>query len=676
MNNDLSTNTKLQYWAAIPDLGKFAGELNTRIDDYYKFCWNTGLCTKWRKSYLMYYINYINNAQIASGGDSGEFSLIKIAEASNIIQHLINLTIDDRPAWEPRASNSDVKSQKQTILARGLLDYYMREKNVAQDFVQAVQNGFIFGEGFVSQFWDATAGDLHSIDSDTGEPLNAGDLKFKSHEPIDIIRDIKLNSFRDRDWLIVREFENKYNLMAKFPKQAQEIDSVSSDFKEQQHYRWYYKFPYNTDQIAVYKFYHAKTAALPDGRYTMFVDNDSVLEDGKLPYEHIPVNRCSPRDIIGQSFGHAPMYDLIPINDNLNMLYSTILTNQEAFGVNNIMAPKGAGISYEQLASGLNFIEYNDGSEKPEVMQMLNTAPEIFKSVDMMTSTAARISGINDVTRGQAPSADMSGAGMALLEQSAIQYNQSAQWSYIQMLEDVGTTTIQTLKQYAKIERVITIAGKNNRSNTIAFKGDDISNIDRVLVDKANPMSKTVAGKLQIAQMLLQAKIIPTADEILQLINTGSLDPMTEGKTMELLGLKAENEELSEGRFVQVVLTDDHLLHITEHKSILADPAARQDANVVKTVAQHIQAHVAALTDPANAILLKLMGQPAVPPSAAPQPQGVTQQAASAPQQGQGVVQSAPQGGQEMVQNMQPNQPSGPVNPLTHQQVPLKTGGQ
>lgn len=671
-------DTSYSYWAAT-DLDKIGGHLLDKIDEYYKYVWATGLNVKWLKSYLTYYMNFANNAQIMRGGEMSEYSIISIAEASNIIQHLLNLIISDRPAWEPRAANADVKTQRQTILARGLLDYYMREKRVERDLVQAVEYGLCFGEGFVSLSWDSTAGELYSFDPQTGAPLNSGDLKFKSHEPIDIIRDTRLNNFRDRDWVIVREFENKYNLIAKYPEYAKDIDGINCSIVEQQHYRFAFNFPYNSDQIPVYRFYHAKTAALADGRYTMFLSDNTILSDGKLPYQHVPVSRTSPRDIIGQSFGHAPMYDLIPLNDNLNMLYSTILTNQETFGTTNIMAPSGSNINFEQLAGGLNFIEYNTASGgKPEVMQMLETSPEIFNMTDKIEATMARVSGINDVTRGNAPSADMSGAGMALLEQSAINYNQGAQWSYLQMLEDVGTLTIQTLQDYAEIPRIITIAGKNNRSDTKEFQGKDIAGIDRVLVDKANPMSKTPAGKLQIAQMLLQAKVITMPDELLQLLNTGNLDPMTEGKTSELLGLKAENEALIEGKPVQVVLTDDHILHINEHKSLLSDPMAREDANVVNAVSQHIQAHVAALSDPNNANLLKLMGQPSLAAPPAPQgaqgPAPVTQQQAQAPQQAGGTVTSAPQGGQEMVQHMQPNMPKGPINPLTKQQVPVGSG--
>lgn len=687
-NNEETVNqvvdTHLQYWAS-KGTDELASELQSRIDEYYKYTMMSGLNEKWRAAYCCYYLNFLTNSKILSAGDVGQFSVIKVAEASNIIQHLINLTITDRPAWAPRAANSDVKSRRQVEFCKGLLDYYMREKRVEKDVYQAVEFAFTMGEGFVSLGWDSALGAVYSFDPGSGKPLNTGDLRYKVHEPIDVIRDTKLESFRNRDWIILREYENKYNLMAKFPEFAREIMNTTASVPAQQHYRFNGNWIFSTDQIPVYRFLHSKTPALTNGRITLMLGDGTVLSDGNLPYRHIPVSRVSPRDVIGQSHGHAPMFDLVPLNDNLNMLYSTILTNQETFGTQNILAPAGSNIDVEQLIGGLTLIEYNSAVGKPEPAELLQTPAEIFNTVNLLTTAAERISGVNSVTRGNAPTADSSGALAALLQQMAIEFSAPAQASYTELLEDLGTTTVQVLQDFANIPRIITIAGKANRSNTIEFKQADLSGVDRVLVDSANPMSKTTPGKMQIAQLLLQNKVITTPDELLSILNDGILEPMTEGKTMELLGLAAENESLMNGEQVPVILTDDHLLHIIEHAPMLADPEARKNPAVIQIVTAHINGHVGALSDPANAVLFHLLGRPVVPPQAAPAPPGVPQdppapQGSPAPPQAGGgaatVTGPAEQGASPgMVQHMQPQLPQGPINPLTKQRAPVNVGG-
>jgi hypothetical protein len=398
-NEQPADNKKFQYWAAAQQ-ADLASSLNSKVDDYYRYTAASGLNAKWLAAYQTYYPNSANDSQIMSGGESGEFSLIKIAEAANIVQHLINLTITDRPAWSPRAMNSDVKSMRVCEFVRGLLDFYMREARVEKDVYQAVEYAFVFGEGFVSVRWDSSAGAAYSFDPDSGQPLNTGDLRYQPHESIDVIRDVRLKNFRDRDWVILREFQNRYNLMAKFPEQAEAIHGISADVDPSQHYRTWNDPSYDTDQIPVFRFLHSKTAALPNGRQTLFLSDETVLSDGALPYDHLPISRVTPREKVGHSFGHAPMFDLIPVNDNLNMLYSTIYTSQEAFGVPNILVATGSNIDVESIPNGMKFLNYNSAVPKPEPMQLLNTPPEIFNTLQVLTTAAERISGVNTTTRG------------------------------------------------------------------------------------------------------------------------------------------------------------------------------------------------------------------------------------------------------------------------------------
>lgn len=66
------------------------------------------------------------------------------------------------------------------------------------------------------------------------------------------------------------------------------------------------------------------------------------------------------------------------------------------------------------------------------------------------------------------------------------------------------------------------------------------------------------------------------------------------------------------------MVTDEHSLHIREHRSVLATPESRQDPALVQSITQHMMEHVSMLADPAMATLLQILGQQtiggAVPP--------------------------------------------------------------
>jgi len=150
------------------------------------------------------------------------------------------------------------------------------------------------------------------------------------------------------------------------------------------------------------------------------------------------------------------------------------------------------------------------------------------------------------------------------------------------------------------------------------FSSEDIEQINRVVVDVTNPLSKTVSGRLEMAKDLLQIPgLIKHADQYFQIIETGTYEPMLQGPEAELLTIDSENEMMQDGQKPVVVLTDDHALHVREHKSVLAMPDSRLDPKVVTAVLDHIQDHINTMQN-ADPRTLMLTGQQPLPPPPPP----------------------------------------------------------
>lgn len=130
----------------------------------------------------------------------------------------------------------------------------------------------------------------------------------------------------------------------------------------------------------------------------------------------------------------------------------------------------------------------------------------------------------------------------------------------------------------------------------------------------------------------------------------------------ELLAIRAENEELSEGRPVPALVTDRHDTHLLEHKAVLSDPAVRADATKMQAAMEHIQEHWRLWSDPANAGLLSALGIPPAPAAAAA-PQGAPSmpEGAVANDAGPGPVPSDANGLAESMQPGMPNLPAGAI---------------
>jgi hypothetical protein len=270
----------------------------------------------------------------------------------------------------------------------------------------------------------------------------------------------------------------------------------------------------------------------------------------------------------------------------------------------------------------MNVLEYDPKAGKLEPLELLRTAPEVYNFASYLQNQAELLANTPPITKGIAP-ATMSGTAMALLQQQALQSASTLQLNYTILLENVGTALIELLQTYAVAPRVAMISGKAKRSMLKTFNQDDLKGIGRVMVDTANPLTKTAAGRMEIANQLLASQLIKTPEQYIGVLTTGNLEPLYQHDNLNRMLTANENESLMAGKPVQVLLTDDDAIHILEHQCVLASPEARENPEIVNATLAHIQAHIdnGKMKDPALAMALKQVPlQQAMPQ---PMPQGV-----------------------------------------------------
>jgi len=601
------------------------------------------LYNMWRAYHGSYSDNTVSSGhQVNFGGEQGELVNIPINHFRNLAQHILAMITSNRPVMETRAANTDYKSYAQTILANGVLDYYMREKGLEDALKKACELSIVLGAGFIKMSWNATGGEIFEVDPDTNEPIFEGELEFTNLTPLDVVFDGSKENYNENNWVLCRTFKNRYDLIAKYPDLKEKILGIPSK-TEDRSYRFSGWSNDETDDVAVYEFFHKQTEAVPEGRYIQFLSADCVLLDVKMPYRIMPVFRCAPADILGTPYGYTPMFDVFPIQEGINSLYGTIMTNQNAFGVQNIFFPRNGDLSVSSASGGLNIIE---GNEPPQAINLTQTPAEVFKFLEMLIQAGETISGVNSVVRGNPEASLKSGTALALVQSQALQFISGLQQSYIKLIENVGTSLINILKDFSKTPKLIKLIGKNNRPLIKEFTGDKIADINRVVVDVGNPLSKTIAGRVQMAEQMMQMKIIKDPMQYIQVMNTGRLEAIFEGDQAELLLIKSENEKLLEGEVPIVSPMDQHSLHIQEHRAVIADPDLRSNPELVKNTMDHIEMHLNALrnTDPA---LLQMIGEQPLGPVGGTPPAQDQQQPPQGALQGSPVPeQMMPQGGQ------------------------------
>ena len=607
---------------------------------------NTNYFDKIKRSWQFYHGQYYDSShKVSYSGEVGEYVMLALNHYRNISEHIIKMITTNRPSFQARATNTDVKSQQQVNLANGLLDYYMREKKLERVLRTAVEYAVVMSRGYVKMEWNPMAGDVFDYVSKSAGPnqftegmeqnpqeslfneieeeqeqipIFEGDVNFENLTPFDVVYDVNRNSLENQDWVMCRVSRNKYDLAAQYPELRDKILSATpKNIVDGQ--RVSLLFRDDTSDIYVYEFFHKKTPSMPKGNYCLFIDSDTIMIDTALPYRTLPIFAISFANILGTSFSYSTMFDLMPVQQCINSVASTIMTNINAHGVPNIISPRESGVKLAHIEGGMNFIEYDAaivGNHKPEVLNLLNTSPEVYNYLNKLESEMEVLSAVNSVVRGDPQASLKSGSALALVQSQSLQFISGLQQSYVQLIEDTGTNLINLLRDFAHSPRIAAISGISNKSKLRNFTGEDIALVNRVIVDAGNALAQTPAGRLQIATDLIQMGLIKSPEQYLSVLTSGKLESMTEGQTNELELIREENERIINGDFpIMAIAYDLHSLHIKEHRAVAADSNLRADPELMQRLMTHINEHLE-LAATTRQDLLQYIGEPimGIPP--------------------------------------------------------------
>ncbi len=565
---------------------EYLQSLEQRMSKYYTYLSSSNRVYWAKRALKEYYVGKFDSQQVRK--DNQGRLKINVAELQNFVQYTMSLIANQPPSFDPVATNSDSKSQYQVKISRSILDYYTYQAKLNTFFKQALEMAIVTTECFGSLSWDVRGGEAYGVEDEEIKPQ--GDIKFDLHDITDTIRDVANRKSIKNEWYILRRQINKYELSAQYPKHVKEIEGCEIKMEDDKELNYDSQvLTSDSDQIYYYEFRHAKTAVLPEGRLTKFIPG-TVLEDSKLPYNTLLIYKIEPKKEMRSNFSWSNTYDLVAFQQSITKFYSIMLTNLSAFGYQNIVSTKGANISVSQISKGLRHFQVNDG-EKIESLNLTNIPQEAFSALGAFEKKAEVIAGLNSVVKGQPEASLKSGAALALVASQAISFLSGLDESYTDFQQDVATGVIDILKVYAKTPRMIAIAGVSNSSLIQEkFTVDDIKGVNRVIVQKTNPLSKTIAGRTNLADMLLEKEQI-NMEQYMNVINTGQVESILEADTSQVTLIKSENEALRMGQPVIPLRTDNHPIHIEEHLVLLNDPVLRQEGDLVNRVLEHVEAH-------------------------------------------------------------------------------------
>lgn len=575
------------YWLARPYYSdEYAQDVIQRFEKHVDAWQNSGLGAVVWQAYRSYHnltgINGDPLSQIQATGEAGELLALNIPHYRSLVRHQIALFTAERPAWDPQARSSDADAARQVPLASNLLDYVAAIGSLDQRLAEQVELMMISGAGYFVTGWDENVG------------LNGrGWFTQRIYAPWEIVHE-QVRSYDDASWWVHRSYESRWDWVARFaqddPEKAEKIAKIDVDKGDfattfRQHHDQ--ALSDDGDRIAVLTVIAKPTIACPEGRYSLIASDDIVLYDGPYPYgEDVTISRMCASEFLGSSIPFCDSWGMLAPAEAYNAILSMILTRVDTCGVPNFCVPEGSEIEFADVASGNNVWKTPPGTEKPVVVDLLQV-PEVLPALmAMLGSELEKVVGINSVTRGQPQENVSSGSMAALLQSMAIQFNSNLERAWILNLERIGTHHLRVFQRMASEEHAVSVVGADRKWTVKTFKGEDLSNVLRVTVKTASALSKTTAGRAEIADKLLERQMV-TPQEYMQIIQTGQLEPTFAGPVGELTCIKSRCEKLMRMQPAPPLVWDNHQLCVREFKELL-NTEARDDPQLAKHISDTI----------------------------------------------------------------------------------------
>lgn len=544
---------------------------------------------------------------LTEAGEQGEFLRLFTNHYRGLVRQQNAIITSDRLAWDVQARTTDSEALRQVTLTQNICDWAVDARAYGPAFARALECMRVLGVAYVAQGWNPNAG------------INgSGDIWRSVLAPWECCHE-DVREHQDATWDIFLRWESRWEWAAKFhktnPDQALKIINLDPESTEIGSVRVRdTQDERGKDRIPVLYLYAIPTRAVPEGRLTILAGTEKnlILYDGPYPYgNERRVRRMCAGSFIGTEVPLANSWTLLPIQQAHDVINSVVITRTDLFGVPNIAVPDGVDFEASDIG-GANKIGMPPGAENaPAILDFLQIPGSLGNEREACVEDMQMLAGIDSVTRGNPDENITSGSMAALVQQTARQFNSEDERAYVTCVEQVMSDMLAIYQRHASEAQLISIAGKSQRYSAREFRKEDLSLVQRVTVKVGNPMMRTIGGRIQVADKMLEQGLFKHPNEYMSFIHTGVYESLYSEATNELATISAENEAMARGESPHVDIFDNDAIHIREHRCQI-DTQLRNDAQAIEILHKHLMAHMKSWQEKTlnSPDILEAIGQP------------------------------------------------------------------
>ncbi len=472
------------------------------------------------------------------------------------------------------------------------------------------------GHAYMKINWDDCLGDPIIETDENGKEILAshtGDVAFEVKSAFQIFADPLAKTLEEAAWVIEANVRKLDYFRDRYPEKGDLVKEegawlLSIQYEQRinsltQNGATSGSAPQMKNAAIEIVYYEKPTKNYPNGRMCISA-NGILLEDKELPVGEIPLVKFDDVIVAGKYYSEAIITHLRPIQDQLNKVI-----NKRAEWTNRLLngkfiAPKGHGMYAETLndQSG-EVVEYNPvpGGGPPQAMSIPNIPQYAYTEEDKLNGMLYDISGINEASRGQLPSASIPALGLQILqEQDETRIGIMVEQHELSWAR-VGQLALKNVSKFYVAPRLLKIGGSSMEYTVKSFQGADLKNNNDVFVIRGStlPRSKTLRRQ-DITNAWQSGLLGDPADpalrqKVLEEIEFGDIQGIWKGQSLVQKQIAADLLKIENGEPPLVSEFDDHPEHVRKKNEYrLGDKFQKLIPQNQELLIQNMEAHIQA----------------------------------------------------------------------------------
>lgn len=476
---------------------------------------------------------------------------------ANKIMHFVNqehaMTLQSRPTVDVMPATDDPMDITDSNVAQAYLQWLADAQNCDFDSVlaDAVMWALAATEGYMKWTWSArdSRGEICAV------------------SPFDIYPDPYVTRFKDCRYIFHSRFMDVEQVYDIYGVEIKPTNQEKADPVKVAMMREMGMAPVLTGAI-VTELWYKPSRRHPQGLYTVWAGNDTLVPPSPFPYEHrhLPFTQIGSIQRPGSAHYTSAVSFLRTPQMELNKFHAQMIQVREAFANPKWWVPAELELESDPDDSPRQILRgnSNNGMLKPEILQPSQMPPNdqgAWISTEMMD-----VVGLHEVSQAQVPGRVEAAQAIQLLKESDDSRLAELLRTITSSISEGYWQQLQLAKQYMSAEQIVQTYSREGLPEVQRFKAEQIKPGMKIRVTSGTGLSRSRAARTDQLMTLWQNQIIKDPEMMAELLDL-PISTVGPASAFDLRLARNENLRIAADIAITPNSWDNHDIHKREHNS-------------------------------------------------------------------------------------------------------------